>query len=68
MISKVASYEGKEIVFGIRPEDIYDKLFVQEAPPENTVTARVDVVEPMVRRFIFIWLPKAVLHRARRRA
>ena len=47
MIPKVASYEGKEVVFGIRPEDIYDKLFVQEAPPENTVTARVDVVEPM---------------------
>ncbi|MDP3786212.1 MAG: sn-glycerol-3-phosphate ABC transporter ATP-binding protein UgpC [Candidatus Omnitrophota bacterium] len=47
MIPKVASYEGKEVTFGIRPEDIYDKLFVQEAPPENTVTARVDVVEPM---------------------
>ncbi len=47
MVPKVTSYEGKEIIFGIRPEDIYDKLFVQEAPPENTVTARVDVVEPM---------------------
>lgn len=47
MIPKLASYEGKEIIFGIRPEDIYDKLFVQEAPPENTITARVDVVEPM---------------------
>ena len=32
---------------GIRPEDIYDKLFVQYAPPENTVTATVEVVEPM---------------------
>jgi multiple sugar transport system ATP-binding protein len=47
MIPKVSSSEGKEIIFGIRPEDIYDKLFVQEAPPENTITARVDVVEPM---------------------
>ncbi len=47
MIPKVASYEGKEITFGIRPEDIYDKLFVQEAPAEHTITARVDVVEPM---------------------
>lgn len=47
VIPKVANYEGKEIIFGIRPEDIYDKLFVQEAPAENTVTARVDVVEPM---------------------
>ena len=47
MVPKISGYEGKEIVFGIRPEDIYDKLFVQEAAPENTVTARVDVVEPM---------------------
>ena len=47
MISNIAGYEGKETIFGIRPEDIYDKLFVQEAPPENTITARVDVVEPM---------------------
>ena len=47
MIPRIASYEGKAITFGIRPEDIYDKLFVQYAPPENTGTATVDVVEPM---------------------
>ena len=47
MMGRIGPYQGKEAVFGIRPEDIYDKLFVQEAPPENTVTARVDVVEPM---------------------
>ncbi|KPK37985.1 MAG: glycerol-3-phosphate ABC transporter ATP-binding protein [Omnitrophica WOR_2 bacterium SM23_29] len=47
MIPNISGYEGKEVTFGIRPEDIYDKLFVQEAPPENTITARVDVVEPM---------------------
>ncbi len=47
MIARIGPYQGKDVVFGIRPEDIYDKLFVQEAPPENTVTARVDVVEPM---------------------
>ena len=44
---KLATYDGKPILFGIRPEDIYDKLFVQYAPPENTVTATVEVVEPM---------------------
>ncbi len=32
---------------GIRPEDLYDKLFVQYAPPENTVTGTVEVVEPV---------------------
>lgn len=47
MFGKMSGYEGKEVIFGIRPEDIYDKLFVQDAPAENTVTARVDVVEPM---------------------
>ena len=37
----------KEIVMGIRPEDIYDKLFVSDAPPENTIKATCEVIEPM---------------------
>ncbi|MBI4971373.1 MAG: TOBE domain-containing protein, partial [Candidatus Omnitrophica bacterium] len=32
---------------GIRPENIYDKLFAQNAREEYTTTATVDVVEPM---------------------
>ncbi len=47
MNPKIAPYDGKPITFGIRPEDIYDRLFVQYAPPENTLTATVEVVEPM---------------------
>ncbi len=47
MFDKIAGYEGKRILFGIRPQDIYDKLFVSDAPPENIVTATVEVVEPM---------------------
>ncbi|MFH1407069.1 MAG: sn-glycerol-3-phosphate ABC transporter ATP-binding protein UgpC [Candidatus Omnitrophota bacterium] len=47
MFPKLAKYEGKDVVFGIRPEDIYDKLFVSEASPDNTITATVEVVEPM---------------------
>ena len=47
MVVKLSPYIGKEIVFGIRPEDIHDKLFVGEAAPENTITATVEVVEPM---------------------
>ncbi len=43
----IKDYLWKEIVFGIRPEDIYDKLFVSEAPPENIVHVNVEVVEPM---------------------
>lgn len=44
---KISAYEDKEIILGIRPEDIYDKIFAQDARPEFTITATVDVVEPM---------------------
>jgi len=47
MVPKIASYLNKEVMFGIRPEDIYDKLFVSEAPAENTVRATCEVIEPM---------------------
>ena len=44
---KVAAYRDKEVIFGIRPEDIYDRIFAQDARPEYTVTATVEVVAPM---------------------
>jgi multiple sugar transport system ATP-binding protein len=47
MADKLHKYEGQRVVFGIRPEDIYDKLFVGDASPGNTTIATVDVVEPM---------------------
>ncbi|MBN3038314.1 MAG: sn-glycerol-3-phosphate ABC transporter ATP-binding protein UgpC [Candidatus Omnitrophica bacterium] len=47
MSDTISSYDGKEIIFGIRPEDIYDKLFVQEAPPENCVIATCEIIEPL---------------------
>lgn len=47
MYGKLENYEGKELTFGLRPEDIHDKLFVPEAPKEVTITATVEVVEPM---------------------
>lgn len=47
MFSKLAPYVGKEVTFGIRSEDIYDKLFVSEAPPENIVRVNCEVYEPM---------------------
>ncbi len=47
MRQKLLSYVDKEIIFGIRSEDIYDKLFVSEAPPENIVRATCEVIEPM---------------------
>ncbi|MBU0467786.1 MAG: sn-glycerol-3-phosphate ABC transporter ATP-binding protein UgpC [Candidatus Omnitrophica bacterium] len=47
MHKAIAPYEGKEIIFGIRAEDIYDRLFVSEASAENTVRAVCEVVEPL---------------------
>jgi multiple sugar transport system ATP-binding protein len=47
MIEKVAPYEANDVIFGIRSEDIYDRLFVSSAPPENVVTLTCEVVEPM---------------------
>ena len=47
MNENIKKYLGKEIIFGIRCEDIYDKLFVSDAPARNVVTVTCEVVEPM---------------------
>lgn len=44
---ELGEYKDKEIIFGIRPEDIYDKMFAVAATPENTVSVKVDVIEPL---------------------
>ncbi|MGT2949161.1 TOBE domain-containing protein, partial [Streptococcus devriesei] len=38
-------YLGKEVIFGIRPEDISSRLLAQETYPAATVTAEVLVSE-----------------------
>ncbi len=47
MHPKMQPYADKEVIFGIRPEDIYEKLFVSVAPPENIVRVNCEVYEPM---------------------
>jgi multiple sugar transport system ATP-binding protein len=47
MADKLASYIDKEIIFGIRPENIYDKLFASNSTPDNTLRVVCDVVETM---------------------
>lgn len=47
MYKNISPYSGKEVYLGIRPEEIYDKLFVSSAPPENIVRVTCEVVEPM---------------------
>ena len=43
------SYVGKPVVFGVRPEDVFDKGIASlvTATDENTITVMVDVIEPM---------------------
>ncbi len=38
---------GKEVVMGIRPEELEDSNFVQDTTSENTITADIEVREPM---------------------
>ena len=47
MGDKIASHAGKEVILGIRSEDIYDKLYVSESSPDNTIRVTCEVVEPL---------------------
>jgi multiple sugar transport system ATP-binding protein len=48
LASDVAPFLGRELVLGIRPEDLYDRLFHNYPVPEGaSFTAVIDVVEPM---------------------
>jgi len=47
--SKIEKYNDKNVIFGIRPEDIYDKNYPYEISPDqsNTTKVQVDVIEPL---------------------
>ena len=47
MYDAIAPYADKEVAFGVRAEDIYDKLFVSESSSDNTISAVCEVVEPL---------------------
>lgn len=55
MTSKLASYLGKEVTFGIRPEDIHDTGKSQNRQDLCEVNSLVEVVEPMGNE-IFLYL------------
>ena len=44
---RVEGHLGKEVVFGIRPEDIYDAQEISDAMPDTNLQARVEVIEPV---------------------
>jgi multiple sugar transport system ATP-binding protein len=48
MIPPLEPYINKKVILGIRPENIYDKLYSGiESTKDNTINATVEVVEPM---------------------
>ncbi|MEA3560727.1 MAG: TOBE domain-containing protein, partial [Candidatus Omnitrophota bacterium] len=47
MIPYMQNYQDKIVIFGVRPEDIYDKLFIPDASPESTLSVTCEVIEPM---------------------
>jgi multiple sugar transport system ATP-binding protein len=46
-IPKIKNYIGKNIILGVRPEDIHDKKYFSNASSSNTIKAKVDVTEPL---------------------
>jgi multiple sugar transport system ATP-binding protein len=46
---KLQGHVGREVTFGVRPSDIFDRDLsaVVQPTPDNTVTVEVDVIEPM---------------------
>src|SRR3989339_802341 len=47
MNDKMSSYDGKEIILGVRPEYIEEKRISKLADPEWKISAMVDVIEPI---------------------
>jgi multiple sugar transport system ATP-binding protein len=54
-VGKYAAYAGKQVIFGIRPDDIHDPAFTPSGIHSATVEAKVDVTELMGNE-IFIYL------------
>lgn len=48
-------YVDKEVIFGIRPEDVEDVANLESFNPAHQLTAKVEVVEPMGAE-IFLYL------------
>ncbi len=40
-------YVGRQVIMGIRPENLYDRMFAVNPSPYNTVRFKVDIVEPL---------------------
>ena len=50
--SLLENYKGKELIFGIRPEDIYVEDIVKETYPSTVSTFKIDVTEMLGHEYI----------------
>lgn len=57
----LAKHVNKEVVFGIRPEHIVDRRLIENAPADNTVKAKIDVVEPLGNEIFLYLVPQLSL-------
>jgi multiple sugar transport system ATP-binding protein len=57
--ANVRDHVGKDVVFGVRPENMHDKAFHGEAPEGATLLCKVEVVEPLGdEQYVYISEPK----------
>lgn len=49
----ISSYTGKQVTFGVRPEDFHDQQFTPDATIDNTMKAQVEVIEPLGDEVLF---------------
>jgi len=49
----ISGHDGKQLTFGVRPEDFHDKEFYPGAKPENTIKAKAEVIEPLGDEVLF---------------
>jgi multiple sugar transport system ATP-binding protein len=47
MYSRLKDYAGKEIIFGVRPEDIYDKFFADPSETNSLIKGKIEIIEPI---------------------
>jgi len=52
----IKDYEDKEIVMGVRPEDVYHKKYSSNAEIPAELDAEVEVVEPLGSEFVVNFL------------
>jgi len=49
----ISSYDGKKATFGVRPEDFHDIEFYPEASQDNTIKAKIELIEPLGDEVLF---------------